>query len=234
MNMTGNKSKDKKGFSGLSDMASEVIGVDEDIEIETKADAKPLTPIQQPQQPEAAPSEPEREAIWSNEDIGTVIYGKSSMGSIGKWILGIIGVVFVIWLISNGEQSNKNSSYISPPSSQSHSYPQRTPTTEVQTLSTTKSTGQQYKKPSVGTNNVLSVPEIRWCVRDRIRIEAMRNAIDTNEGIDEFNRIVNDYNSRCGSYRYRQGSQSRAERDVEAERSQIVTEAIKEARHLGN
>jgi hypothetical protein len=80
---------------------------------------------------------------------------------------------------------------------------------------------------------VLSVPEIRWCIREGIRIEAMRDVIDNNAGIDEFNRIVNDYNSRCGSYRYRQGSQSRAERDVEAYRSQIVAEAIREARQLG-
>jgi len=27
----------------------------------------------------------------------------------------------------------------------------------------------------------------------------MRDAIDNNAGIDEFNQIVNDYNSRCGA-----------------------------------
>jgi len=235
MPMAGDNDKDKKGFSGLSDLASEVGGSDEPIKPEPKAEAKPSTPKQTPQpQREAAPSEPVRKTTSSPPPIETVSSGKSGGGSGGKWILGIIGVVFVIWLINNLGQTNKKPSYTPPSSSQSYSYPQSTPAPAVQTPSSNQITGLQYTKPSVGTNNVLSVPEICWCIREGIRIEAMRDVIDTNEGIDEFNRIVNDYNSRCGSYRYRQGSQSRAERDVEPYRSQIVEEAIREARQLGS
>jgi len=233
--MADDNDKDKKGFSGLSDLASEASGIDEPIKPEPKAEAKPSTPKQPPQpQREAAPSEPERKTTSSPPPIETVSSGKSGGGSGGKWILGIIGVIFVIWLINNAGQSNKKPSYTPPSSSQSYSYPQSTPAPAVQTPSTTQSAGLQYTKPSVGTNNVLSVPEIRWCIREGIRIEAMRDVIDNNAGIDEFNRIVNDYNSRCGSYRYREGSQSRAERDVEAYRSQIVSEAIREAKQLGH
>jgi hypothetical protein len=233
--MAGDNDKDKKGFSGLSDLASEVSDINEPIKPEPKAEAKPSTPKQPPQpQREAAPSEPERKTTSSPPPIETVSSGKSGGGSGGKWILGIIGLVFVIWLINNAGQSNKKPSYTPPSSSQSYNYPQSTPAPAVQAPSTTQSAGLQYTKPSVGTNNVLSVPEIRWCIREGIRIEAMRDVIDNNAGIDEFNRIVNDYNSRCGSYRYRQGSQSRAERDVEAYRSQIVSEAIREARQLGH
>jgi hypothetical protein len=233
--MSGDSDKNKKGFSGLSDLASEVSGIDEPIKPEPKAEAKPSAPKQPPQpQREAATSETERKTTSSPPPIETVSSGKSGGGSGGKWILGIIGVIFVIWLINSGDQSNKKPSYSPPSSSQSYSYPQSTPSPTVQTPSTTQSTGLQYTKPSVGTNNVLSVPEIRWCIREGIRIEAMRDVIDNNAGIDEFNRIVNDFNSRCGSYRYRQGSQSRAERDVEAYRSQIVSEAIRDARQLGS
>ena len=235
MPMAGDNDKDKKGFSGLSDLASKVGGIDEPIKPLPKAEAKPSTPKQTPQpQREAAPSEPVRKTTSSPPPIETVSSGKSGGGSGGKWILGIIGVVFVIWLINNLGQTNKKPSYTPPSSSQSYSYPQSTPAPAVQTPSSNQITGLQYTKPSVGTNNVLSVPEICWCIREGIRIEAMRDVIDTNEGIDEFNRIVNDYNSRCGSYRYRQGSQSRAERDVEPYRSQIVEEAIREARQLGS
>jgi outer membrane protein assembly factor BamE (lipoprotein component of BamABCDE complex) len=232
--MAGDNDKNKKGFSGLSDLASDVSGIDEPIKPEPKAEAKPSTPKQPPQpQREAAPSEPKRKTTSSPPPIEPASSGKSGGGSGGKWVLGIIGVIFVIWLINNGGQSNKKPSYTPPSSSQSYSYPQSTPAPAVQTPSTTQSAGLQYTKPSVGTNNVLSVPEIRWCIREGIRIEAMRDVIDNNAGLDEFNRIVNDYNSRCGSYRYREGSQSRAERDVEAYRSQIVSEAIREARQLG-
>lgn len=233
--MAGDNDKDKKGFSGLSDLASEVSDINEPIKPEPKAEAKPSTPKQPPQpQRETAPSEPERKTTSSPPPIETVSSGKSGGGSGGKWILGIIGVIFVIWMINNAGQSNKKPSYTPPSSSQNYSYPQSTPAPAVQTPSTTQSAGLQYTKPSVGTNNVLSVPEIRWCIREGIRIEAMRDVIDNNAGIDEFNRIVNDYNSRCGSYRYREGSQSRAERDVEAYRSQIVSEAIRDVRQLGS
>ncbi|HCG7257504.1 TPA: peptidoglycan-binding protein, partial [Vibrio parahaemolyticus] len=233
--MAGDNDKNKKGFSGLSDLASDVSGIDEPIKPELKAEAKPSTPKQPPQpQRDTTPSEPERKTTSSPPPIETVSSGKSGGGSGGKWILGIIGVIFVIWLINNGDQNKRKPSYTPPSSSQNYSYPQSTPAPAVQTPSTTQSAGLQYTKPSVGTNNVLSVPEIRWCIREGIRIEAMRDVIDNNAGIDEFNRIVNDYNSRCGSYRYRQGSQSRAERDVEAYRSQIVSEAIREARQLGH
>ncbi len=88
----------------------------------------------------------------------------------------------------------------------------------------------QYNKPPVGSNNILSVSQIRWCTREIMRIDAMRNIFDTNGGIDEFNRIVNDYNSRCSNYRYRQGDLSKAEREVETHKSMITTEAIREAK----
>lgn len=215
--MAGDNDKDKKGFSGLSDLASEVNGIDEPIKPDPEAEGKPSTP-------KNTSSPPPIEIVSS---------GKSGDGSGGKWILGIIGVIFVIWLINSGDQSNKNPSYSPPSSSQSYSYPQSTPSPTVQTPSTTDSAGLQYTKPSVGTNNVLSVQEIRWCIREGIRIEAMRVFIYTNAGMNEFNRIVDDYNGCCGSYRYREGSQSRAERDVEAYRSQIVSEAIRDARQLG-
>ena len=233
MPMAVDNNEDKKGFSGLSDLASEVSGIDEPVKPEPKAEAKPSAP-KQPHEPQrgSAISDTERKTTSSPPPIETVSPDKSGGGSGGKWILGIIGVSLVIWLINSADQSNKKPSYNPPSSSQSYSNAQSTPSPTAQTPRTTQSARLQYTKPSVGTNNVLSVLEIRWCIREGIRIEAMRNVIDTNAGIEEFNRIVNDYNSRCGNYRYRQGSQSRAERDVEAYRSQIVSKAISDARQL--
>ena len=94
MPMAGDKDKDKKGFSGLSDLASEVSGIDEPIKPEAKADSKPSAPKQPPRpSQETASSEPERKVTRSPPPIETVSSGKSSGGSGGKWILGIIGVV---------------------------------------------------------------------------------------------------------------------------------------------
>lgn len=87
-----------------------------------------------------------------------------------------------------------------------------------------------YHKPSIGSNNVLSVSQIRWCTRESIRIEAMRNVFDTNGGISEFNKIVNDYNARCGNYRYRRGDLTSAQSEVETHRAAITSEAVREAK----
>ena len=94
-----------------------------------------------------------------------------------------------------------------------------------------QSSKPQYEKPPVGNNDVFSVPEIRWCFRERIRIKAMEDAIgayNTNT-----KRIVDDYISRCTSSQPQdQDSLSRAQRDVRADYSQIYREAIHEARQL--
>lgn len=153
-----------------------------------------------------------------------------------KWVFGIICFIclfYVIYLISLAGQSDKQPSQTPPSSSRSYTPPQSSPAPAAQTPSTTQNAGLQYTKPPIGTNNVLSVPEIQWCIRNGIRIDTMRDLIDTNAGIDKFNRIVNDHSSRCGSYQYRQGSQAQAERNVERYRNQIVAQAIREAKQLG-
>ncbi|WJW74700.1 peptidoglycan-binding domain-containing protein [Thiohalobacter sp. IOR34] len=232
--MADDEDKVKKGFSGLSDLVSQVSGIDEPTSSESKAEANTSTPNQVSSlQQETPSSESERKEPTSSPPIETVSSGKGGGSAGGKWILAIIGFAFVVWLINNGGQSSKKPSYTRPSPSLSYNYPQSNPAPVVKTPRKPVTPRLQYTKPSVGTNNILSVPEIRWCVRESIRIEAMRNVINTNKGIDAFNRIVNDYNRRCGSYRYRRGSQQRAERDVEVYRSQIVAEAIREARNLG-
>ena len=85
-----------------------------------------------------------------------------------------------------------------------------------------------YIKPDVGTNNILSVSEIRWCVREKIRIETMLNYVTSNQDINKVNGLIDDYNSRCGSYHYHRGDLSQAQRDVELFRSAIEEEAVRE------
>jgi len=151
-----------------------------------------------------------------------------------KLAVTITGVLLIMAMISIGTQQGMKSSSTTPSSTQTYSPRETASAPARQATSLSQGSAPQYKKPQTGTNNVLSEPEICWCIRENIRIEAMRGVMDTNEGITEFNRIVDDYNSRCGSYRYRQGSQSRAERDVEPYRSQIVAEAITEARRFSS
>ncbi|MDL2226702.1 peptidoglycan-binding protein [Deltaproteobacteria bacterium OttesenSCG-928-M10] len=230
----------KKGFSGLSELVSDVNDIDEPIIPKPipKAETKPSTPQQSPQpQPAATASKPERDTTNSPQPVKVTNSAKKNEGTIGKWIvifllIAVISFVMTSLISKDRQQSHKRYSASSPPSSQTHKAPQSSSVPSAKAPNSTKSAGLQYTKPSVGTNNLLSTPEIRWCVRESIRIDAMRNVVETNTGIDDFNRIVNDYNSRCGNYRYRQGSQAQAERDVEPNRSQIVSEAVHEAKRM--
>ncbi len=79
----------------------------------------------------------------------------------------------------------------------------------------------EFSKPPVGQNNLLSVSQIRWCLREDIWLETIRSTI-TNAQVDQFNTMVSDFNSRCGRYQYRPGTLERARREVEQQRVQII------------
>lgn len=83
-----------------------------------------------------------------------------------------------------------------------------------------------YQRPSSGNDRLLPIPQIRWCLRQSIRLEAVRDVVSSIVDVQHFNELVADYNSRCGSYRYRSGSLSRARGDVESARDQIEADAI--------
>ena len=138
-----------------------------------------------------------------------------------KLVLLLLAAIGVIWLLSlNGA---------SPPP-RSSSTPTRTQpvTTPVQNVPATGVTGDQaldFQRPPMGTNHILSVAQIRWCVREDIFLEALRPLTTTNAELGIFNTRVDDYNARCGSYRYRTGVRERATREVERQRQQIEAEA---------
>ena len=82
------------------------------------------------------------------------------------------------------------------------------------------------EQPRVGTDLVLGVSEIRYCLAEEIRMEGAKAIADAYNGaeVDKFNSIVHDYNSRCGSFRYRSGDMERAKGDIEPFRSEYLAE----------
>jgi len=161
-------------------------------------------------------------------------------GSAGKWFLGIIGALCVVWIILSANTDYKKTVSNPPPAAPQTqpSKPALTPSTaditkgQAPTADSSSSQKLSYTKPSIGTNNLLSESEIRWCARENIRLEAMRGPIKTDHGIKVFNQFVDDYNSRCSKYRYRQGTQQRAQRDVETQKRLIVAEALQEVEQI--
>lgn len=95
----------------------------------------------------------------------------------------------------------------------------------------TSSNNQSYSPPqetvpSVGSNNVLSGSEIRYCQAQRIRLSGAEKAINNNSDyeIDTFNKMVADYNGRCSSYRYKVSVFEPIKAEVESKRQQYMNE----------
>lgn len=82
-------------------------------------------------------------------------------------------------------------------------------------------------KPSVGTGQVLSRSEIRYCLSEKVRMDAMEAYVDTTKRvhIERFNALVGDYNARCSSFRYRQSDMTSASTSVDASSPRLRAQA---------
>ena len=81
-----------------------------------------------------------------------------------------------------------------------------------------------FERPPIGTDRVLSLAQIRWCLRGKIRLDYLRNLTSTDEQISRFNLDIIDYNGRCSTFQYRPGTLERARREVEEQEDRIFVE----------
>jgi TonB family protein len=77
--------------------------------------------------------------------------------------------------------------------------------------------------PPIARDEMLAEPQIRFCLAQIIRIEAIRPLLDRTQPaqVAYFNETVADYNGRCGRYRYEGDALASARYDVEAVRPKI-------------
>jgi hypothetical protein len=90
----------------------------------------------------------------------------------------------------------------------------------------------ELKMPRTGRYQILSVAELRWCMREDIRLEVLetRHAGGDNA---RFQEGVGNYNLRCTQFKYRGNDLTQARRDIDAARSWIVAETLAEALNAG-
>ena len=214
--------KRKRGFAGLSSLASDV---DKSVAEETRREVEPEEPAgaQREDNPQSSPrdSEPKSETERPPEsEQEVVVSGTSRTPTSGSsraiWLWGLVGVGLLIWLFNDVQEDSGRTSTIpsNTQASPSGTYSPSPAGLQIHDL--------EFSKPPVGDSSVLSVAQIRWCLRESIRIEVLRQMLRTNSQVERFNSIVSDYNSRCGSYRYREETLMRAQREVERVRTQIA------------
>lgn len=90
---------------------------------------------------------------------------------------------------------------------------------------------QFYIKPSGGNYQTLSIPEIRYCLAEKIKLSSIESHARTssnlsNSKINEYNNMIQDYNYRCSEFQYRVGDLESARNDIELKRNSIEQEAI--------
>ena len=216
--MTGENDEQEKGegkgFAGLSSLVSNV-------------DTTPPPPIpkKEPAAPGPSASRPATQATQTKPQPRQTYQQpptQSSQGSSGgKWLLGIAAVIGVLWLIG---QFNKHtmapvSAYSAPAQTATPIYSQSPDVPEAPSR-------PQESMPTVGQDLVFSMAQIRYCLAEDIRMEGAKSALNNyiDLDVDRFNAMVADYNSRCGSFRYRSGALESARRDIEPYRSLFQNE----------
>ncbi|WP_374545051.1 hypothetical protein [Rhodoblastus sp.] len=100
---------------------------------------------------------------------------------------------------------------------QSYSYQNSAPSTDT----------MKEEMPAQGSNLTLNKYQISYCLSEKIRLETMQPLADNNSHsiVTRFNSYVDDFNSRCASYRYRTSEMQAARTWVDSRRYQIQSDA---------
>jgi hypothetical protein len=83
------------------------------------------------------------------------------------------------------------------------------------------------ERPPIGTDLVLTRPQLRYCLAEKIRMDEMDRIVDTRSQrqVQGFNADVDDYNRRCSHFRYYNSVLDLARTEVEARRGALAREA---------
>lgn len=199
------------GFAGLKSLVSVI----EEI---------PFRPSESTYDQQTDVSKPKTSAQNASESARPKAASPNRTENTGAFLfIGIIAVLLLFMIFNSGTKKNRYTTKT--PTQASVAAPAVVPP-KTASYNKPKSTGLVYRMPRVGRYNILSVDEIRWCERENIRISAIKPYCSNDRERQYFNEKVDNYNSRCSSYKYRRGNLQRAQRQVNKYRSTIRSEAI--------
>ncbi|MCS6291700.1 MAG: hypothetical protein H8J66_01410 [Nitrospira sp.] len=216
MNSQEKDDKSATGFAGLSAMVSnlnEVLSAaGKEQSNQTKNVPPPTSQVIPDRQPQsAAPPRPVDTTAVTGSDI--------------KLLLVVGAMVCVTWLIY---EINDHTNRIDGPKSQPPARNSSPVNPSQQSPTSEHSTRPSEELPPIGTNHVLSLAQIRYCLAENIRLDAAQEVLQriTDSEVLRFNTMINDYNNRCGEYRYRRGTLESAKGEIERYRSLLELEGV--------
>lgn len=217
--MATNDKKSPKGFAGLDDLVS-------DVEVKPPPPKVPFRPSTQATQP--APYSPPFSSTpipQRAEPVEPRQLPPKPSGLSAGWIWAIcIGGVIVLANVFGGKG---NSNTYTPPAP-GYEPPASTSTPPAPVYRLPPPVQSFESQPMPGTDNVLEESEIRYCLSQKIRIQGWEPNVNTSSqsSVDAFNWAIADFNSRCGSYRYRTQVMDRVRSEVNARSTDLRFEGV--------
>ncbi|WP_176380723.1 hypothetical protein [Paraburkholderia youngii] len=212
--------KPKKGFAGLDSMISEVGPAPEPSEQPNQEE--PTEPANR-QQPNATSTDAEPSQVFTGSPEAGSGAGISGKG----WLLIAIGVlVLLAWLANSGNRSSSQPAVPyeppAPTTNNAATFGGPAPSAAV------SSTENEETIPPVGSGLTLDRSQIRYCLSQRIRMEAWKGQLNENPqtSADAFNASVDFYNARCSNYRYRTGDLESVRTEVQLNRAALTQQGL--------
>lgn len=136
-----------------------------------------------------------------------------------KWLIygGIAAVIGFLVIADELDRPTSRTSYQPTTTYQ--------PSTPRQTTTSPSATTTAETRPPVGQGLALNRAQVRYCVFQGERLEAMRSLTTTNYQISQFNALIDDYNSRCSNYRYTSGVLSSVRREAQGKATEFTADA---------
>ncbi|MCY9855718.1 peptidoglycan-binding domain-containing protein [Vibrio mediterranei] len=207
------------GFNGISSLVS-TIEIDTCVMKESVVEKPVLQPEPVAKMPEA---EQPTQLTQNNQE------EPSSHFRLG-WKFGLTVIFFVFVIFFNLQDNTSNSKYS--PASKVTSKQESNETMQKSSTSSSSNSRMTFTMPQPGTNRVLGLSELRWCLREEIMLKIYQTELNKNNSsdyvIDKFNLFVSRYNARCGSYKYYQDKLSRATREINALKNDIEQKALRD------
>lgn len=217
----GNESN-KRGFDGLSGMKTNIDDILNHSEepIQTEKQNEPTKNTQQ------SSTNEEKRTVYENPE-------EKPQVSWQPWFWFIFGGVVLYAIFSNSSGSANNSAPATEQVAPAAEEAAAPASEKAVPVAENASLQDGYQRPPVGSENILGVAQIKYCIKDGYELDAISQKLNnsseaTNSQIDRFNGMINEHNSRCGSYRYYGNNNSRAESEMLPLKITIQNEAVHE------